>query len=689
MTFKKVILIIVLTLLFIGQLPAKSKLSKLSKKHQTWLKEDVAYIITPIERKVFLKLETDKEKDMFIEAFWNQRDPNPHTEENEFKIEHYRRIKYANEHLGRGTPTAGWRTDMGRIYIILGEPNSIERHENLSLVYPMIIWFYQGLVKYGLPHAFSVVFFKLDGAGDYMLYSPVIHGPQKLLVHYHGDVNDYLRAYNELYTVNPNIAKVSVSLVEGESSTTLRPSLSSDLLISKQIPAAPTKKVNDAYATKLLKYKEFIDVDYSVNYIPNSSMVRVLRDESGIFFVHYLIEPKKLSIEQYDNDFFSNLEINGSVLDSDDKMIYQFTKSVPIKLDREQFNKIKTKLFSFQDIFPLIEGKYKINILILNVISKEFTSIEKEITVPKIEKPRISAIILAHRAEKNPKYRYSNKSFLVNGMQLLPSPRNDFVPGDTLHVYFQLYGFTDEQIKKGHINYTLYKNEKPIHTVKKNLKDYPDTTSILEEFSMEDYSAAYYNIRASVYANESQFLVLGEESFFISPIKHLPRPWVVSVSSPANSPENLNKLGIQYTNSKNYQKAIIYLERAYNRNPVSIYLALDYCRILNKLKMYQKVLNVGKPFMQTEEKNKFYALMGLASEGLGQYEPAIKYFKDYLSYHGTNLRILNLIGKCYHKLGNIEEALIAWEKSLELFPKQEKLRAFVESLKKNQEKKLP
>jgi tetratricopeptide (TPR) repeat protein len=81
--------------------------------------------------------------------------------------------------------------------------------------------------------------------------------------------------------------------------------------------------------------------------------------------------------------------------------------------------------------------------------------------------------------------------------------------------------------------------------------------------------------------------------------------------------------------------------------------------------------------------------MGLAAEGLGQYEEAIKYFKDYLSYHGTNLRILNSIGKCYHKLGNIEEALIAWERSLELFPDQEELRAFLKSLKKNQKQKKP
>ena len=681
MICRKVIFLIIFSLLFVSYVPGKSKISRLQKKYRKWLKEEVVYIITSTERKVFLQLETDRERDMFIEAFWKQRDPNPHTGENEFKIEHERRTRYANEHLGRGTPTPGWRTDMGRVYIILGEPNTIERHENLTEIYPTIIWFYQGLSKYGLPQAFNVVFFKMHGSGDYIFYSPLTHGPQKLLVHYHGDVNDYLTAYNQLRKVNNNVANVSLSLIEGEGGYDIRPSMASDILLQKQIPNSPTKVVNDAYAAKLLKYKEYIDVDYSVNYIPNSSMMRVIRDDSGFFFVHYLIEPKKLSIEQYDNNFFANLEINGSVLDANDKMIYQFTKSVPIKLDNEQLIKIRKKLFSFQDIFPLIEGKYKVNILIRNVVSKEFTSIEKEVTIPKIENPRISRLILAHTVKKDPKYRYSDKSFLVDDVQLLPSPRNDFVTGDTLYVYFQLYGFTNEQIKNGYITYTLYKNDKAIHTIKKNLKDYPDKLNILETFSLEGYSAAYYNIRASVYANESQFLVLEEESFYISPIKNLPRPWVVSLSSPANSPGNLNILGIQYANSNNDKKALMYLENAYNRNPVSAHLALEYCRILNKLKMYQKVLDVGKPFMETEKKDKFYALMGLASEALGQYEQAIQYFKDYLSYHGTNIRILNSIGKCYHQLGNIEEALIAWEKSLELFPEQEKLKGIVESLK--------
>ncbi|GAH08731.1 unnamed protein product, partial [marine sediment metagenome] len=101
------------------------KIKDLPPSYRKWLEEEVVYIITPKEKEVFLQLEGDRERDMFVDAFWKVRDPEPSTPKNEFREEHYGRINYANLWFGRGTPTQGWRTDMGRIHIILGEPNSI------------------------------------------------------------------------------------------------------------------------------------------------------------------------------------------------------------------------------------------------------------------------------------------------------------------------------------------------------------------------------------------------------------------------------------------------------------------------------------------------------------------------------------------------------------------------------------
>src|ERR1700753_2292688 len=108
----------------------KAKEKQLKKELETpykkWLNEDVAYIITDEESAAFKKLQTDEEREQFIEQFWLRRDPTPDTVENEFKEEHYRRIAYANEHYASGTP--GGKTDRGRIYITFAPPDEIEGH---------------------------------------------------------------------------------------------------------------------------------------------------------------------------------------------------------------------------------------------------------------------------------------------------------------------------------------------------------------------------------------------------------------------------------------------------------------------------------------------------------------------------------------------------------------------------------
>ncbi len=94
--------------------------------YRTWLDQDVSYIITDEERKAFKSLSNDEEREAFIETFWQRRNPNPDSPENEFRDEHYRRIAYANEHYAAGKP--GWKTDRGHIYISFGAPDSIDSH---------------------------------------------------------------------------------------------------------------------------------------------------------------------------------------------------------------------------------------------------------------------------------------------------------------------------------------------------------------------------------------------------------------------------------------------------------------------------------------------------------------------------------------------------------------------------------
>src|SRR5947199_3844173 len=105
---------------------SKSFKHELSDSDKKWLNQDVRWIISDDERKAFMQLSNEEEREKFIEAFWDRRNPNPDSEDNEFKDEHYRRIEYANEHFPAGKP--GWMTDRGRIYIVYGPADEVESH---------------------------------------------------------------------------------------------------------------------------------------------------------------------------------------------------------------------------------------------------------------------------------------------------------------------------------------------------------------------------------------------------------------------------------------------------------------------------------------------------------------------------------------------------------------------------------
>ncbi|MDE3138192.1 MAG: GWxTD domain-containing protein, partial [Acidobacteriota bacterium] len=100
-------------------------MKELGNPYKEWLSE-VSYIITPAERKTFLSLQTNEEREQFIEAFWARRNPDPGSNVNTFKEDYYRRIAYANEHFSSGIP--GWKTDRGRIYIMWGPPDEKDSH---------------------------------------------------------------------------------------------------------------------------------------------------------------------------------------------------------------------------------------------------------------------------------------------------------------------------------------------------------------------------------------------------------------------------------------------------------------------------------------------------------------------------------------------------------------------------------
>jgi GWxTD domain-containing protein len=143
-----------------------------------WLKEDVAYIISDAERAAFKKLQSDAEREHFIEQFWLRRDPTPGTPENEFKQEHYRRIAYTNDHFTANV--SGWKTDRGRVYITYGPPDEKESHPSggqyqrppqeggrTTTTFPFEQWLYHYIE--GVGTNIIIEFVDSTGTGEYRM----------------------------------------------------------------------------------------------------------------------------------------------------------------------------------------------------------------------------------------------------------------------------------------------------------------------------------------------------------------------------------------------------------------------------------------------------------------------------------------------------------------------------------------
>jgi len=116
--------------------------------YRKWLDEDVLWIITPEERAKYLKLANDEERNEFIKQFWERRDAQaPGGGKADFRAEYYGRIAYANEHFAGADP--GWKTDRGRIYILYGNPDSIDSHPaGAGDVKPYEVWHYNAIQQY-------------------------------------------------------------------------------------------------------------------------------------------------------------------------------------------------------------------------------------------------------------------------------------------------------------------------------------------------------------------------------------------------------------------------------------------------------------------------------------------------------------------------------------------------------------
>lgn len=667
--------------LFGGAVDKKDELPAAYKK---WLEEEVVYIITPLEKDVFLKLTSDRERDLFIEAFWKHRDPTPGTPENEFKTEHYRRINYANHFFGRESPKPGWRTDRGRVYIILGEPNDIQRYDGKTQTYPAEIWFYQGKTDMGLPAGFHLIFFQAGGVGEYRLYSPSRDGPQALLTSYYGDPIDYVSAYNQLKEFEPDLAEVAMSLIPGEESGQMgRPSLASDLLIQR-VETTAQRIVEEKYARKFLEYKDMVEVEYTANYIDCDGLVKLIKDPSGVYFVHFAVEPERLSVGQYEKKYYTTLKMNGSVTTPEGKLIHQFDRTMSMNFDEAKMVGVSRQPLNIHDMFPLIPGQYRFSVLVKNEISKEFTSLEQTLIVPGDEPAlQMTSPILAYKVVPVETAQDQLKPFRFGRYQVYAQANRAFLRKDTLQVVFQVHGVDAGVRERAELRFVFLRDETETRWLARKLVDYPNLPDVLEEFPLADFAPAHYGLIIHLMV-DGQEVVSAKEEFDVSHVGVIHRPWFYSKVLPASSdPVYSYIIGTQLFNAGRLEEAVAKLEYACRLRPDSAEFALNLAQAYMSKGEYAGVERLLVPFLGAEKAApyEYYFLVGRARQKLGQWDRAIAVFDEAVSHYGTNVNLLNAVAECYFQKGDVRAALSVWEKSLELNPNQPEIRKVVETLR--------
>lgn len=198
--------LLVLSLFFLSCTLATVENPRLEPSSQRFL-DVIRYIITPEEEKIFREMPPE-DRGEFIRDFWKRRDPTPDTDLNEFREQYYTRLAVADKAFQAGLP--GWKTDRGRIYILLGPPTDIIRkamgdtptefgpskrelpqnllEEGTVIERPTETWVYNQYPDY-FSGPLRLVFVAYENTRDYKLITDVEVKPFSMLTYHQSDPN--------------------------------------------------------------------------------------------------------------------------------------------------------------------------------------------------------------------------------------------------------------------------------------------------------------------------------------------------------------------------------------------------------------------------------------------------------------------------------------------------------------------
>jgi GWxTD domain-containing protein len=421
--------------------------------YRKWLVEDVYWIITEEERDVFIKLNNDDERDAFIEQFWARRDPDPSTIENEFKVEHYLRVMYANENFTAGI--AGWKTDRGMIYIKFGPPDRIETRPaggpyererkdggGFTSIFPIVRWEYRHID--GVGDDVELEFVDDKGGGlfeltfdrqrkDALLLSGLMGLTQDELERemMSGTTNKQDRVARRRYSGDWKGAYAGMGGFESHKDKPLQ-----QISISAGLNRPPAIKFKDleAVVSARITYDGFpFDVRHD--------FIR-LTEQQVIVPVTVLLSNEQMTFKQSLGIYHGGAQIFGRVVGLGNRVEAVFEDEVAREFLPGEFEQAKSRYSVHQKRLILRPGLYKLEIAVKDLESKRIGTLEQRLEVPRFTEGRLqlSSILLAANIEPGTPDR-SNSQFMLGDLKVIPKTNNSFRNAESLGLYIQIYNF--------------------------------------------------------------------------------------------------------------------------------------------------------------------------------------------------------------------------------------------------------
>ena len=459
----------------------KKTLKELEGPYRSWLNEDVIYIISPEERTSFLQLETNEEREQFIEQFWLRRSSNPDLPDNDFKEEHYRRIAYANEHFASGIP--GWKTDRGRIYIIWGKPDEIESHPTggtydrpqdegggSTTTYPWETWRYRYLE--GIQENVILEFVDPTGSGEYhMTMDP---SEKDALLHVPNAGLSDLEAMGMASKADRFSRSDGTYLptTMGGTPSSLNEFTRLELYAKVQRPPEVKYKDLEALVTSRM-VRDQLHFTYRTDFMKVTS-------DTVLVPVTVQIPNHQLQFKSKDGVHSASMNIFGRVSTLTGRTVQTFEDSVSKDFPDSLFQQ-SVKLSSiYQKALPLRPGLYRLDLVIKDVESGNVGVVNARLAVPRYEDEKLdaSSLILADQIEHVPAKQIGTGQFVLGSSKVRPRLDGDFTTADKLGIYLQVYNLKpDEKTHKSNATfvYTVKKGNQQVMQFKETSEDMKQT----------------------------------------------------------------------------------------------------------------------------------------------------------------------------------------------------------------------